>query len=195
VGDRRRVLQCPPPGRPVETTKPRTPRPAATIPQAIPEPACNLGVGAGPHGRQTGPILMALEEVLQAERPDWVPVFGDTNSTLAVTFCRSPSSWPDLRLPATPQANTMTRTPGRSPFTRAFRGRGAAPLRPSRTAGTSLLCRNRPPAARAPRWERGADACLEAGRKSGRPDRVPGPGYGADHEDGARPVASRRMCW
>ena len=37
---------------------------------SIPEPAYNLGVGSGPHGRQTGQIPIAPEEVLQAERPD-----------------------------------------------------------------------------------------------------------------------------
>jgi len=49
----------------------------------IPEPEMNLGVGSGPHGEQTGAMLTGIEKVLQAERPHWVLVYGDTNSTLA----------------------------------------------------------------------------------------------------------------
>jgi UDP-N-acetylglucosamine 2-epimerase (non-hydrolysing) len=49
----------------------------------IPDPDVHLGVGSGSHGVQTGAVLSALDAVLDAERPDWVLVYGDTNSTLA----------------------------------------------------------------------------------------------------------------
>ena len=49
----------------------------------IPEPDANLGIGSGSHGQQTGRMLMAIEQVLLQEQPDWLLVYGDTNSTLA----------------------------------------------------------------------------------------------------------------
>jgi UDP-GlcNAc3NAcA epimerase len=49
----------------------------------IPAPAHHLGIHGGGHGDMTGRMLIALELVMKAERPDGVLVYGDTNSTLA----------------------------------------------------------------------------------------------------------------
>jgi len=50
---------------------------------AIPPPAHNLEVNSLGHGAMTGRMLEKLEQVLLAERPDLVLVYGDTNSTAA----------------------------------------------------------------------------------------------------------------
>lgn len=49
----------------------------------IPESDVNLAVGSGKHGAQTAAMIAGLEPVFEQYRPDWVLVYGDTNSTLA----------------------------------------------------------------------------------------------------------------
>jgi len=49
----------------------------------IPPPDIHLGVGSGTHAEQTARIMAAFEKVIEAERPDWIVVVGDVNSTLA----------------------------------------------------------------------------------------------------------------
>jgi len=49
----------------------------------IPHPRHNLEISGGTHGAMTGRMLEAVEAVLMQEKPDWVLIYGDTNSTLA----------------------------------------------------------------------------------------------------------------
>lgn len=49
----------------------------------IAPPRYSLGLGGSLHGAMTGRMLERVEEVLLAETPDWVLIYGDTNSTLA----------------------------------------------------------------------------------------------------------------
>lgn len=50
---------------------------------AIPNPAYNLGINNVTHGKMTGQMLAGLEEIVMRENPDYLMVYGDTNSTLA----------------------------------------------------------------------------------------------------------------
>lgn len=49
----------------------------------IPKPAHHLGISGGTHGAMTGRMLEGIEKVMLSEKPDWVLIYGDTNSTLA----------------------------------------------------------------------------------------------------------------
>lgn len=52
----------------------------------IPRPAHYLGIGGGSHGQNTGRMIEAIERVLLVEKPDWVLIYGDTDSTLAAAL-------------------------------------------------------------------------------------------------------------
>jgi UDP-N-acetylglucosamine 2-epimerase (non-hydrolysing) len=52
----------------------------------LPAPDYNLEVGSGSHAAQTGEIMKRFEPVCLQEKPDWVVVVGDVNSTMACTL-------------------------------------------------------------------------------------------------------------
>jgi len=52
----------------------------------ISQPDVNLGVGSGSHAVQTARIMMGFETVCEQEKPDWIVVVGDVNSTMACTL-------------------------------------------------------------------------------------------------------------
>jgi UDP-N-acetylglucosamine 2-epimerase (non-hydrolysing) len=55
----------------------------------IPAPHVNLEVGSGSHAVQTAHVMLGFEPVCLAEKPDWVVVVGDVNSTMACTLVAS----------------------------------------------------------------------------------------------------------
>lgn len=49
----------------------------------IPAPKYNLGISGGTHGAMTGRMIEGIETIIATEKPDWLLIYGDTNSTLA----------------------------------------------------------------------------------------------------------------
>lgn len=52
----------------------------------LPPPDIFLGVGSGSHAQQTAQVMVKFEEALLKDRPDWVLVYGDVNSTVAAAL-------------------------------------------------------------------------------------------------------------
>src|SRR5690606_16587994 len=66
----------------------------------ISKPDYHLGISGGPHGAMTGRMLQALEEDMLERRPDWILVYGDTNTTLAGGLVAAKFHTPDAHVEA-----------------------------------------------------------------------------------------------
>ena len=66
----------------------------------LPEPDHHLGVGSGSHAEQTGGVMIAYEKVALAERPDWLIVAGDVNTTAACAMVAAKLEIPLVHLEA-----------------------------------------------------------------------------------------------
>ncbi len=67
---------------------------------SLPQPDHHLGVGSGSHAEQTGNVMIAYERIATAERPDWLIVVGDVNSTLACALVGAKLRIPVVHLEA-----------------------------------------------------------------------------------------------
>jgi len=66
----------------------------------LPTPHFHLEVGSGTHAQQTGNVMIAYEAVAQVEKPDWIIVVGDVNSTAACAMVGAKLCIPVVHLEA-----------------------------------------------------------------------------------------------
>lgn len=75
---------------------------------SIPQPEYNLGISGGSHGKMTGIMISAIEEVLLKEKPNRLLVYGDTNSTLAAALAALKLHIPVCHVEAGARLGTLT---------------------------------------------------------------------------------------
>ena len=66
----------------------------------IPKPRYNLNVGSGSHAYQTAKIIEGVENIILCEKPDYMLVYGDTNSTLAASIAAAKLNLPIIHIEA-----------------------------------------------------------------------------------------------
>jgi len=66
----------------------------------IPKPNINLNVGSASHGVQTAQIIVGVEEIISKNKPDYIILYGDTNSTLAAAIAASKLHVPIVHIEA-----------------------------------------------------------------------------------------------
>ena len=66
----------------------------------IPQPNYNLNIGGGSHGENTGRMIEKIEEILLVEKPNFLLVYGDTDSTLAGALAASKLQIPIIHIEA-----------------------------------------------------------------------------------------------
>lgn len=74
----------------------------------IPNPDYNLGISGGSHAVMAAKMMMAMEEVLIKEKPDWLLLYGDTNSTFAAAITAAKLHIPICHVEAGVRCHTLS---------------------------------------------------------------------------------------
>ncbi|SCX02918.1 UDP-N-acetylglucosamine 2-epimerase (non-hydrolysing) [Lachnospiraceae bacterium YSD2013] len=75
---------------------------------SIPKPNYNLGISGGSHAEMTARMMVAIEKVVLQEKPDWILLYGDTNSTLAAALVAAKLHVPICHVEAGVRFHVMT---------------------------------------------------------------------------------------